>query len=129
MPDPKIKTSADVFNVLCREIELASEGKGDAARANSICRLTETAIKLARLQLESRRDDKADGIRFLDYRPSEPEVDAAIARLGMLQQELSVVTRALDDPKTPEGKVAGLEAKRANLSQEVLLLERIRSKR
>lgn len=129
MPEPTIRTSADVFNVLCREIELASEGKGDAARANSICRLTETTIKLARLQLEANRDDKADGIRFLDYRPSDPEVDAAIARLGMLQQELAVVTRALDDPKTPEAKVPALEAKRANVSQEILLLERVRSKR
>ena len=128
MPAPKIKTSADVFSVLCREIDLASEGKGDAARANSICRLTETAIKLARLQLEAGREERPT-IGFLDYRPSEPEVDAAVARLGLLQEELAVVTRALDDPKTPEGKTAALEAKRANLSQEILLLERIRSKR
>lgn len=129
MAEPKINTSADVFNVLCREIELASNGEGDAARANSICRLTETAIKLARLQLEANRDDKADGIRFLDYRPSDPEVDGAVARLGLLQQELAVITKALDDPTTPESKVAGLEAKRANLSQEILLLERIKKKR
>jgi len=118
------------LNVLFREIRECSEGRTDAARSHTICRLVDAAVKLARLQMEANADeDKARGIALLKYEPNEGELDRATARLEEIEKAIRVVEKAVDDPKTDEAKLPALQAKLNNLRQEQLNLRRVLAKR
>jgi hypothetical protein len=126
----EIRTSSDLLNVLFREIRECSEGRTDAARSHTICRLVDAAVKLARLQMEANADeDKARGIALLKYEPNEGELDRATARLEEIEKAIRVVEKAVDDPKTDEAKLPALQAKLNNLRQEQLNLRRVLAKR
>ncbi|HOC55128.1 MAG TPA: hypothetical protein PKI20_05880 [Verrucomicrobiota bacterium] len=130
MPEPLVKTSADVFKVLCHEIAECSAGRTDATRANTICRLTDAAVKLARLQMEANADEtKARGIQLLEDVPDEAETDRLTARLQEVEKALSVVESALDNPKTEDSKIPALRSKADDLKQEKLNLKWILEKR
>jgi hypothetical protein len=120
-----VRTSADVFGVLCGEIENWVAGKGDAVRSSAICKLVSTQVSLARVQMEANqhREDCA-GIPLLESGESADE-DEAVERLSALSKELAVIDKALDG-ELPEAQRGKLEAKRNNVQQEIMLLERPR---
>lgn len=123
-------TSRDVFSILCREIKEASEGRVDAVRSNTICKLTDTAIRLARCQMEANLDEgRARGISLLADIPAESEADNAVERMSDVQRALAIVEKTLDDPKTDDAKRPNLRARANDLRQESLMLKRIIEKR
>ena len=126
----EIRTSSDLLNVLFREIRECSEGRTDATRSLTICRLVGAAIGVVRVQMEANADeDKARGIALLKYEPNEGELDRATARLEEIEKAIRVLEKAVDDPKTDEAKLPALQAKLNNLRQEQLNLRRVLAKR
>jgi hypothetical protein len=124
IPPTEIKTTSDLAKALLKAAGLAANGSADVGQVNSLCSCTNTLIKLARLQIEA-NEGRTSGVHWLtEGRQSDEEADASVANLGNLKRDLSLILRELDDPKTPENRLPALRAKRNNLQQEVLLLER-----
>ena len=122
-----IRTSADIFGVLCSEIEKWVAGTGEAARSKAVCQIVTTQIALTRLQMDARhRQEDCNGIPLLEESSSSENEDETVARLSALGKEKSVLDKALDDDSISDKERQRLEAKRNNVQQEIVLLERPR---
>lgn len=127
---PKIKTTAEIFEVLCHEIDECHHGRTDFMRSKAICQLVGTLINVAKLQMvANENEEKARGIAMLAYTPNDDELDRATARLEELGKAIRVLEKTIDDPKTDESKLEGLHVKKNNFEQERLNLQRILNKR
>lgn len=107
-----IKTTNDLAAALLAAAGKAAEGVVDVPQADTLCKCTDTLIKLARLQMEA-RGGNATGVRWLEVDTMNDE------SLKNLKAEEMVLLNSLDNPEISDEDAKRLRSKLLRIQQAI----------
>ncbi|MDE1871712.1 MAG: hypothetical protein KGI06_05745 [Candidatus Micrarchaeota archaeon] len=110
-----IKTINDLAAALLAAAGKAAEGVVDVPQADTLCKCTDTLIKLARLQMEARGGNATGvtGVRWLEVDTMNDE------SLKNMKAEEMVLLNSLDNPEISDDDTKRLRAKLLRIQQAI----------